>query len=218
MTAVPPSVLLVDDDLDTLESLAVLTTASSLLHLAAVATNGREAIACSEELRPDVVVTDVRMPGVDGLSVARAILRGRRQSSPRVLVMTAYRQDDYLLGALGAGADGFLPKGTPWPELEQAILRVHAGEGVVPPDLVAGMVRLLLPGSIELSELSPRELEVLALVGEGLGSEEIATALCISEGTVRAHLEHLRRKLRAGTKLELGLVARSAGLVVQLRD
>ena len=218
MTAKPPSVLLVDDDLDTLESLAVLTTASPRLHLAGVAASGRDAVARNEELRPDVIVTDVRMPGVDGLSVARAILRGRRASAPRVLVMTAYRQDDYLLGALGAGADGFLPKGTPWPELEQAILRVHAGEVVVPPDLVARMVRLLLPGSIDLSELSPRELEVLTLVGEGLGSEEIATALCISEGTVRAHLEHLRRKLRAGTKLELGLVARSAGLVVQLRD
>ena len=106
----------------------------------------------------------------------------------------------------------------PWPELEQAILRVHAGEVVVPPELVARMVRLVLPGSIDLGELSPRELEVLTLVGGGASSEKIATVLCISEGTVRAHLEHLRRKLRVTTKLELGLVARSAGLVFPSRD
>lgn len=218
MSSEAPSVLLVDDDLDTLESLAVLTTASPRLRLAACASNGREAIAQSETLHPDVVVTDVRMPGIDGLSVARTILRGRRAGAPRVLVMTAYQKDDYLVGALGAGADGFLLKGTPWPELEQAILRVHAGEVVVPPDLVAGMVRLLLPGSIDLSQLSRRELEVLTLVGGGAASEEIATKLHISEGTVRTHLEHLRRKLRVSTKLELGVVARNAGLVVQPRD
>lgn len=207
-----PSVLIVDDDLDTLESLAVLTTASIRLHLAAAASSGRRAVEYCAELRPDVIVTDVRMPGMDGLSVARSILRGRQRDSPRVLVMTAYRQDDYLVGALGAGADGFLLKGAPWWEVEEAIVRVHAGELVLPADLVPRMVRYLLPGSIDLSELSNRELEVLRLVGTGASADDIAANLYISEGTVRAHLEHLRRKLHVSTKFELGLVARRAGL------
>lgn len=123
-----------------------------------------------------------------------------------------------MLGALGAGADGFLPKGTPWPELEEAIISVCAGELVVPADLVSRIVRLLLPGSVDLSVLSPRELDVLRLVGTGAASADIAKELYISEGTVRAHLEHLRRKLHVGTMLELGLVARSAGVFADPRD
>lgn len=210
-----PSVLLVDDDLDTLESLAVLTVASKQLLLAGCASSGRQAVERCAELKPDVVLTDVRMPGVDGLSMTRSILRGRRGGSPDVLVMTAYRQDNYLLGALGAGANGFLLKGAPWQEVERAILRIHDGELVVPADLLKRMARFLLPGSIDLSGLSPRELEVLRLVGNGASADDIAAELYISAGTVRAHLEHLRRKLHVGTRLELGLVARQAGLFLE---
>ncbi len=207
-----PHVLVVDDDADLLASLAVLFADSPRLALAGTATCTSDAIRACEQLRPDVVLADVRMPGPDGLSLTRTLTRGNRRGVPKVLVTTGFVLDEYLLGALGAGACGFIPKTAPWAEVEAALLTVHAGGLVLPAELSAHLVELVLPGRAELGDLTPRELEVLTMVSTGRCAGQIAQSLFVSESTVKAHLEHLRTKLGASNRLELALIARSAGL------
>lgn len=204
--------LLVDDDDELLSSLAVLFGSSERLELGGTATNAREALAFCRAKRPHVVLADVRMPGLNGIALTRFLTEGSRQARPRVLVTTAFAIDEYLLAALGAGASGFVPKSSPWSEFDQALVTVHEGGIALPADLSAHLVELLLPGKPDLSVLSNRELEVLTLVGTGASRSQIAEALVLSEGTVRAHLDHLRIKLGARNRVDLALVARQAGL------
>lgn len=206
------SVLLVDDDVELLSSLTVLTDRSELLELVGSATDARKARAICASRRPGVVLADVRMAGTDGISLTRTLTGGERLGRPRVLVTTAFPLDEYLLAALGAGASGFLPKGVPWPELERALVTVDQGGIALPEQLSTHLVDLVLPARVDLSGLSSRELDVLALVGSGASLPLIAQALVLSEGTVRAHLEHLRTKLGAHNRVELALLARRAGL------
>ena len=207
----PLTVLLVDDDAELLDSLAVLVEASARLTLAGIAASARPALEFCSTRRPAVALVDVRMPGPDGISLTRALCGGDRNRRPRVVVTTAFPLDEYLLAALGAGASGFLPKGAPWAEVEEALVVVDRGGLALPAALSARLVDLVLPGQ-DLGTLSDRELQVLALVGSGLSTSEIAEQLVISEGTVRAHLEHLRAKLGARSRAELAAAAREAGL------
>ena len=206
------SLLLVDDDADLLDSLALLVEASSQLSLAGRAINSAKALALSRRRRPDVVLADIRMPGHDGISLTRSLTGGNRHARPRILVTTAFPLDAYLLAALGGGASGFLAKGAPWPEIEQALVRVHRGEIVLPEAMSARLVELTLPGLPRLDSLTDRELQILALVGSGFSQADIARRFVLSESTVRAHLEHLRNKLDARSRAELALAAREAGL------
>jgi DNA-binding NarL/FixJ family response regulator len=207
-----PGVLFVDDDAELLATLSSLAEASERMALAGTATSGAAALKACTSGKPDVVVADVRMPGTDGLGLTRALLRGRTDARPRVLVMTAFACDGYLTEALGAGARGFLSKTATWPELEEAVETVHKGGIALQAEFTARLVDLLLPGQVDLGELSPRELEVLRLVGMGASLQEIACALHMAEGTARGHMEHLRRKLRATNRAGLAVAARSAGL------
>lgn len=206
------SVLLVDDDTDLLDSLQILVEVSGRLKLAGRATSTVEALGRCAQHRPDVVLADVRMPGADGLSLTRALTGGDRQHRPRVLVTTAFPLDEYLLGALGGGASGFVPKGAPWAEVEAALLDIHRGGIALPGPLGARLVELMLPGRAGLATLTGRELQILALVAAGDTPAAIAAEVCISEGTVRAHLEHLRNKLRVRNRTELTIAARESGL------
>jgi DNA-binding NarL/FixJ family response regulator len=207
-----PSVLLVDDDTEWLDSVTVLMGVSQRLRLVGVATRTSEALASCAKLRPDVVLADVRMPGADGLCLTRALTSGDRRRSPKVVVATAFHLDEYLLAALGAGASGFVAKSLAWPEIEDALVVAHHGGIALPAQTSAHLVELVLPGHGELARLTPKETEVLALVGAGHTQCQIAEMLVISQGTVRTHLEHLHSKLGVTTHLELGLIARQAGL------
>lgn len=214
MTIAKPkvSVLLVDDDTDLLDSLQILVEASEHLLLAGRASDTAHAIEHCRRRQPDVVLADIRMPGADGLNLTRTLTGGTRQGRPRVLVLTAFPLDEYLLAALGGGASGFLAKGAPWPEVEQALVTVGEGGIVLPTALSARLVDLMLPGRPTSPALTPRELEILALVGAGNTQDEISAKLTISNSTVRAHLEHLRNKLGVRSRAGLILAAREMGL------
>jgi DNA-binding NarL/FixJ family response regulator len=164
MTVARPkvSVLLVDDDTDLLDSLEILVEASEHLDLAGRATNTAHAIGHCRRHQPDVVLADIRMPGADGLSLTRTLTGGSRRGRSRMLVTTAFPLDEYLLAALG-GASGFLAKGAPWAEIEQALVTIGQGGIAVPTALSARLVDLMLPGRPTLAALTPRELQILAL-------------------------------------------------------
>ncbi|MGC8626778.1 MAG: response regulator [Acidimicrobiales bacterium] len=211
MSEAAPRVLFVDDA-ELLATITLLANASERLVLAGTAKSAAAALEMYRKVAPDVVVVvDVRMPGTDGVSLTRALLRGRRDG-PQVLVMTAFACDEYLLEALGAGARGFLAKSASWPETVEAVLTVCRGGIALPAQFSARLVELLLPGRIDLSGLSEREMDVLRLIGAGASLEEIAESLNMAEGTARGHVEHLRKKLCLSNRVELALAARTAGL------
>ncbi len=207
-----PKVLFVDDETELLETVSLLAGASERLVLAGTASSGAAALKACTVTALDVVVADVRMPGTDGLGLTRALLRGRADARPRVLVMTAFACDEYLTEALGAGARGFLAKTASWPELEEAVETVHKGGIALPAEFSARLVDLFLPGRVDLSGLSGREVDVLRLVGSGASLREIANHLGMAEGTARGHVEHLRKKLHVANRAELTVAARKAGL------
>jgi DNA-binding NarL/FixJ family response regulator len=177
------------------------------------AADGAEAVALAASERPDLVLMDLRMPGVDGASATASIVAAG--GGTRVLVLTTYETDDHILAAIEAGASGYLLKAAPQAEILAGIRAVAAGETVLAPSIAAKLVSRVRAdaASIAPPALSPREREVLVLVAEGRSNPEIAKALYIGEATVKTHLLHAFEKLgvndrtRAVTRaMELGLL------------
>jgi DNA-binding NarL/FixJ family response regulator len=177
------------------------------------AADGAEAVALAESERPDLVLMDLRMPGVDGASATASIVAAGHGT--RVLVLTTYETDDHILGAIEAGASGYLLKAAPQAEILAGIRAVAAGETVLAPSIAAKLVSRVRAdaASAPVPSLSPREREVLALVAAGRSNPEIARTLYLGEATVKTHLLHVFEKLgvndrtRAVTRaMELGLL------------
>jgi len=190
------------------------------LEVVGEACTGREAVSLARELHPDVVLMDIRMPEMDGLEAAREILGSEEPGTTRILVLTTFDIDDYVYGALRAGASGFLLKDTEPDYLLAAIRIVAAGEALLAPSvtrrLIAEFARRpaqerVSPAALEI--LTDREREVLAIVAEGLSNAEIAERLVISPATAKTHVSRIMMKLAARDRAQLVIIAYESGLV-----
>jgi DNA-binding NarL/FixJ family response regulator len=205
-------VLLVDDQHLIRAGLRMLCDAAPDIDVVGEADNGRDAIALAARLAPDVVVMDLRMPGVDGITATGRILADR--PAVRVLVLTTFGDDDHLYPALTAGACGFLLKDAPPAELLAGIRRAAAGDSPFSQDVLHRLVQRAVHARVEPPRAAPgltaRERDVLDLVGEGLSNTEIADRLHIGVTTVKTHITSLMTKTDCPNRVRLALFARGA--------
>jgi len=183
------------------------------------AATGEEAVEQARLLRPDVVLMDIRMPGGNGIDATAEIARDPALEGTRVIVLTMFELDEYVYGALSAGASAFLLKDSTPERLVEAIRRVHAGESLFAPQVMGRLVRHYVERPARartaprLDVLTEREREVLGLVAQGLSNDEIAPALTVTMHTVKAHIGALRSKLHARHRAQLVIAAYEGGLV-----
>ncbi|HET7170086.1 MAG TPA: response regulator transcription factor [Gaiellales bacterium] len=217
MSPGPVRVLLVDDDDLMRAGLRAVLRSDPDVEVVGEAENGRSAVSAARTHRPDVVLMDVRMPDLDGIAATREVLA----VSPaiRVLILTTFEQDDYIFGALSAGASGFLLKRTSPEELLAAIRTVAAGDSLLSPSVtrivVERVAREPVPGAAadtRLEDLTPREREVLALIARGLTNGEIGAALVIEETTVKTHVKRILMKLGLRDRIQAVIFAYESGL------
>jgi DNA-binding NarL/FixJ family response regulator len=214
------SVLVVDDQDVVRIGLRTLIENEEDLTYAGEAADGLGAVATVRDKRPDVVLMDIRMPGIDGLEATRRIMADPELKDTRVIVLTTFERDEYVFDALRFGASGFLLKDTRPAELLQAIRLVADGAALLSPSVTRRLVREFVsrsPRSVkphpQLSTLTEREREVLALVAEGLNNDEIADRLVISPATARTHVSRTMLKLGARDRAQLVVFAYQSGVV-----
>ena len=183
--------------------------------------DGEEAIRLVGKLRPDVVLMDIRMPRMDGVEATARLTAAEIEPPPRVLVLTTFDLDEYVFGALRAGAAGFLLKDAPRERLIEAIRVVHGGEALLSPSITRRLVEHfaaradpLEPPAELLDELTPREREVLVLVARGLSNGEIARRLVVTEATVKSHVGSVLLKLGLRDRVQAVVFAYEHGIVV----
>jgi RNA polymerase sigma factor (sigma-70 family) len=217
MTAEQVHVLLVDDDDLMRAGLKAVLSSDETIDVVGEASNGRTAVQRVHELRPDVVLMDVRMPDLDGISATREVVAASPEA--KVVILTTFEQDDYIFGALNAGASGFLLKRTSPEELLAAIHSVAAGDSLLSPSVTRRVIdRMAQHPAAEasfderLDELTPREREVLEQVARGLSNSEIAAALVIEESTVKTHVKRILMKLRLRDRVQAVIFAYESGL------
>jgi DNA-binding NarL/FixJ family response regulator len=189
------------------------------------AANGREAVAAARESMPDVVVMDIRMPELDGIAATARIL-SEPSSTIRVLILTTFEEDDYVVAALRAGASGFIGKGAEPDEIVNAVRVVHRGEALLSSAATRALIeRAVLPQhpradaweSEQLRQLTEREREVLLLVAGGASNQDIAEGLVISPHTAKTHVNRIMSKLHARDRAQLVIQAYESGLVLPSR-
>jgi DNA-binding NarL/FixJ family response regulator len=213
------SVVLVDDDELTRTGLRLIIESDPDLTVVGEATDGQEAVHLARALRPDVVLMDIRMPGMEGLEATRRIVEAA-EDGPRVLILTTFELDEYVFGALRAGASGFLLKRSSPEALIEGIKVVAAGDGLLAPSVTRRLIQEFArqpvpPAALPapLGTLTQREREVLALVGAGLSNGELAARLYISEATVKTHVKRILMKLGLRDRIQAVVLAYEAGLV-----
>jgi len=214
----PIRILIVDDDPLVRSGLALILGGSSTLQVVAQAGNGVEGLAAIDAHRPDVVLMDIRMPVMDGLEATEAL--AARDQAPRVIVLTTFDADDYVLRALAAGASGFLLKDTAPEAIVAAIHRVAAGERMLSPSVTESLIAQVTTQQspdravalARIDRLTEREQEVALAVGRGLSNAEIAAELYLSVPTVKAHIGRLFSKLEVENRVQIALCVHDAGL------
>jgi len=220
MSAPPVRVLLADDERLVRSGFRLLLDLQDDVAVVGEATTGAEAVAQARATRPDVVLMDIRMPAMDGIQATRAITASPELRRVRILILTTYDTDAYVFEGLQAGASGFLLKDAGPAELLHGIRVVAAGEALLAPRITRRLIGQFTARQTagqaaerQLSVLTKREREVLALVGQGLANDEIGAALFLSPATARTHVSHAMMKLGARDRAQLVVIAFRTGLV-----
>jgi DNA-binding NarL/FixJ family response regulator len=212
-------VVLADDQALVRAGFRALLDAQDDIEVVGEAVDGEQAVRLAGDLTPGVVLMDIRMPGVDGLTATRRIAADERSADVRVVILTTFGLDEYVFEAIRSGASGFLVKDTEPAELVQAVRVVAGGEALLSPSVTKRLIaeyasRAKEPVSADgLDELTDREREVVALVGEGLSNGEIAQRLVLSPATAKTHVSRAMGKLRARDRAQLVVIAYESGLV-----
>ncbi|MFC4909220.1 response regulator transcription factor [Actinomadura gamaensis] len=217
----PIRVLLADDQTLVRAGFRVLLERAGDIEVVGEAADGDEAVALARAHRPDVVLMDVRMPGTDGLAATRTLLADDRLAATRVVVLTTFDDDEYVFGALHAGASGFLLKDIDPESLRRAVRTVMAGDALLAPSVTRRLISAFVgrtgpsrspvePG--RLAALTVREREVVALVAEGLSNQDIAERLAMSPTTAKTHVNRAMAKLGARDRAQLVVIAYRSGL------
>ena len=217
MSGAPVRVVIADDDDLMRAGLRAVLSSDETIEVVGEAGDGRAAVERSRALRPDVVLMDVRMPDLDGIAATRELLATSVEA--KVVILTTFEQDDYIFGALSAGASGFLLKRTRPEELLGAIRTIAAGDSLLSPSVTSRVIQRMARHPVtdaardsRLEELTPREREVLTLVARGLSNGEIADALLIEESTVKTHVKRVLAKLGARDRVQAVIFAYESGL------
>ncbi|GAA2710616.1 response regulator [Actinoplanes palleronii] len=214
----PVRVLIVDDDALVRAGLRMILSGADDVRVVGEASDGGEVPAAVAEHRPDVVLMDIRMPGIDGLAATETLRR--RPGAPEVLVLTTFDADEYVLRALRAGAAGFLLKDTEPARIRDAVLRVASGEATLSPSVTRQLITHVTTAPAQdrghserrLDQLSTRELDVALAVAQGRTNAEIATQLFMSVATVKAHVSRVLTKLDLNNRVQIALLVHDAGL------
>lgn len=214
-------VLLADDQALVRAGFKVLLESAPDIDVSGEATTGQEAVALARQVRPDVVLMDLRMPVMDGIEATRQIATDGELAGVRVLILTTYEADEYIFDSLRAGASGFVLKDIEPADLLQAIRVVASGEALLSPSVTrrliaefAGRPAQRRVSSKDLAVLTGREREVLAMVGMGKSNDEIAGELFVSAATIKTHVGRILSKLYARDRAQLVVAAYEGGLVV----
>ena len=210
-------VLIADDDDLARAGLVELLSGDPSIEIVSEAATGREAVERSRRLEPQVVLMDVRMPDLDGIAATRELTR--TVPATKVLILTTFEQDDYVFGALRAGASGFLLKRTRPEALIAAVHTIAAGDSLLSPSVTRRVIERVaqqptpdLSDEARLDELTPREREILGLVARGLSNREIATALVVEESTIRTHVKRILMKLQLRDRIQIVIFAYETGM------
>ena len=202
-------VLIVDDQTLVRQGLSVLLASEGDIQIVGEAANGNEACTMAAQSNPDVILMDIRMPGLDGVSATAQILK--QQPHIKVIVLTTFDDDEYLLGALRAGACGYLLKDTPFEELAESIRVVLTGKSLLSGEMMSKLINTPPPAAASVTQrfagkLTEREIEVLNLIGKGKTNLEIANELHLTEGTVKNHVTKILATIGAKNRLQAALL------------
>jgi len=218
------TVLVADDQALIRQAVTDILSHADGITVVGEAVDGEEAVVAATRLRPDVIVMDIRMPRLDGIAATEAICADPALVATRVLILTTFEEDEYIVAALRAGASGFIGKGSEPEEIVHAVHAVHAGDALLSPAATRSLITKYIiprrgpaggarPIPPELAQLTDREREVLLLVARGRSNQEIASELQISPHTAKTHVNRVMTKVHAHDRAQLVILAYESGLL-----